>query len=115
MNKRNGGANQRWKVVYVDKAAETETKGLNEEFGFFINRPFYIRSRMPMERVMEVHGAAWTRLNRWRKNVKSQQFYFDEKTKTVRSNHWKNYAIAIYSNGGHPYISATSGVNSRWW
>jgi len=41
-------ANQRWKIVYVDKAEKIRTKGFNKEFGFHINRPFYIRSRMPM-------------------------------------------------------------------
>jgi hypothetical protein len=39
-----GKANQKWTVLYVDKAAKTETKGLNEEFGFYINRPFYLVS-----------------------------------------------------------------------
>ena len=41
-------ANQRWKVIYLDQAKKTRTKGFNKEFGFHINRPFYIRSRMPM-------------------------------------------------------------------
>jgi hypothetical protein len=41
-------ANQRWKIIYLDKAAPIRTKGFNKEFGFHINRPFYIRSRMPM-------------------------------------------------------------------
>jgi hypothetical protein len=45
----NNGTNaQKWTVIYLDKAKATETKGLNEEFGFHINRPFYIRSRLPM-------------------------------------------------------------------
>jgi hypothetical protein len=40
----NRGKHQRWKVLYLDKKDKTETKGLNEEFGFHINRPFYIVS-----------------------------------------------------------------------
>jgi hypothetical protein len=44
INNNNKGANQRWKIIYLDKAAATETKGLNEEFGFHINRPFYLVS-----------------------------------------------------------------------
>jgi hypothetical protein len=71
---------------------------------------------MPMERVMEVHGAGWTRLNRWAKNkARQQQFFFDQRTKTIHNNYWKNYVINIHSNGGHPYIIATSTINSRWW
>jgi hypothetical protein len=40
----NGGRNQRWKVIYKDKMAKAATKGMNKEFGFHINRPFYIVS-----------------------------------------------------------------------
>jgi len=49
--------NQRWKVVYLDKAAKTATKGLNKEFGFHINRPFYLVSQLPFNRVAECIGA----------------------------------------------------------
>jgi hypothetical protein len=52
VNNRNGNknnnANQRWKILYLDQAKPIRTKGFNKEFGFHINRPFYIRSRMPM-------------------------------------------------------------------
>jgi len=54
-------------------------------------------------------------LNRWVKNRNDQLFWFDEKTKTVRSQQWKNYAMERYSNGGHPYMRANSSVKSRWW
>jgi len=47
-NKKGGAENQRWQIIYVDKADKIRTKGFNKEFGFHINRPFYIRSRMPM-------------------------------------------------------------------
>jgi hypothetical protein len=69
-----GGTNmvlKRWRVVYVD-TVKAKTKGLNEEFGFVINRPFYMVSRLPMNRVMESPGANNIQLKRWRKNAKSQ-------------------------------------------
>jgi hypothetical protein len=73
VNSRNGdkrnNANQRWKIIYLDKADKIRTKGFNKEFGFHINRPFYIRSRMPMQRVAECHGANNVWLKRWRKNT----------------------------------------------
>jgi hypothetical protein len=57
-NSREGGAvNQRWKIIYLDSADKIRTKGFNKEFGFHINRPFYLRSRLPMKRVAECHGA----------------------------------------------------------
>ena len=75
INGRNGNsknnANQRWKILYVDKAPKIRTKGFNKEFGLHINRPFYIRSRMPMQRVIECHGANNVWLKRWRNNVRA--------------------------------------------
>jgi hypothetical protein len=76
VNSRNGNknnnANQRWKIIYLDKAEAIRTKGFNKEFGMHINRPFYIRSRMPMQRIAECHGANNVWLKRWRKNVAAQ-------------------------------------------
>lgn len=38
---KHNGANQKWRVVYVDSSSDQE-KGLNKYFGFYINKPFYI-------------------------------------------------------------------------
>jgi hypothetical protein len=54
----NRGTNQQWQVVYLDKADAVATKGENKDFGFHVNRPFYIRSRLPMKRVAEMVGAS---------------------------------------------------------
>jgi hypothetical protein len=112
---RHNGKNQDWKVLYTDKAEAIETKGLNEEFGFKINSPFYFRSRLPMKRVAECHGANNIWLRRWRKNETGQQFFFDEKSKTIRSQKWKNYAMEIQNNGRSKNLRMTSGITSRWW
>jgi hypothetical protein len=53
-------------------------------------------------------------LKRWRNNVRQQQFWFDEVSKTIRNNYWKNYAIEIQSNGNSNNLK-TAGINSRWW
>jgi hypothetical protein len=86
-----------------------------KDFGFHINRPFYFRSRLPMKRVAECHGANNIWLRRWRKNETGQQFFFDSVSKTIRSQKWKNYAMEIQSNGGSANLRMTSGINSRWW
>jgi len=88
---------------------------MSEDFGFYINRPFYLRSRLRMQRVAECHGANNVWLRRWRKNVTAQQYYFDNVTKTIRSQQWKNYAMEIQSNGGSANLHFTSGITSRWW
>jgi hypothetical protein len=111
-NKNN--ANQRWKIVYLDKADKIRTKGFNKEFGFHINRPFYIRSRMPMQRIAECHGGNNVWLKRWRKNVAAQQWYFDEVSKTIKNNYWKSHSLDIQGNGSSTNMRCTT-TNSRWW
>jgi hypothetical protein len=88
VNGNNNGTNQKWQVLYVDKADKVETKGLNEEFGFMINKPFYIVSELPFNRVATMNGGnAWLLQRRWNNGIKlRQQWFFDEKTKTIRNN-----------------------------
>jgi hypothetical protein len=111
---RHGKPNQRWRVQYTDQVTQ-QTKGMNEDFGFVCNKPFYIVSRLPMRRVAESIGANNITIRRWRKNQKMQQWTFNCADKTIRSNHWKNYAMEIQSNGGSSNLRTTSGINSRWW
>jgi len=112
-NKHNG-ANQRWKVLYVDKAKGPQKSGLNKDFGFHVNRPFYIVSELPFNRVAECHGANNVWLKRWRNNVRAQQWYFDGVSKTIKNNNWKSHSLDIQSNGGSTNIRCTT-TNSRWW
>jgi len=65
--KRTNNANQRWKVLYVDKST-TQTKGMDKDFGFEINRPFYIVSRLPTNRVIEYQGGHNLRIRQWQMN-----------------------------------------------
>jgi hypothetical protein len=41
---------------------------MNKDFGFYINRPFYIVSELPFNRVAEMLGGTNLVLKRWRKN-----------------------------------------------
>jgi hypothetical protein len=50
------GVNQKWNVLYVDKAKPVPSSGFNSEFGFHIGRPFYIVSAMPQKLVVEALG-----------------------------------------------------------
>jgi len=108
------GANQRWKVLYTDQA-KVATSGTSKFSGFRINVPFFIVSRLPMKRVAECIGANNMVLKRYVKGRNAQKFYFNEKDKTIRSNHWKNYGLEIQSNGRSSNLRFTSGINSRWW
>jgi hypothetical protein len=50
---------------------------------------------MGIKRVAECHGANNIDLRRWRKGAHGQVFFFEPVSKTIRSNHWKNYAMEI--------------------
>jgi hypothetical protein len=111
----NGSKAQKWQVVYLDKADAVATKGLNKEFGFHINRPFYIVSELPLNKVAEMLGGTNMVLKRWRKNTRQQQFFFDNVSKTIRNNYWKNYCLDIQSNGKSSNLRTVASINSRWW
>jgi hypothetical protein len=70
--KRHNGANQRWKIIYLDEAKPVPKEGFNEDFGFYVNRPFYIVSRMPFKRIVQCHGATHVKLNKYIENRKDQ-------------------------------------------
>ena len=59
-------ANNQWTILYVDQD-KSQTKGVNKEFGFHINRPFYLVSKLPMNRVMEAVNSSALQLRRWKK------------------------------------------------
>jgi hypothetical protein len=86
-----------------------------KDFGFVCDRPFYLRSRLPMKRVAEMHGNSNVWLKRWRKNAKPQQWRFDCKSKMVLNMHWKNYALEIQNNGRHSNLRTRANGTSRWW
>jgi hypothetical protein len=113
-NKHNG-KNQRWNVIYEKDQKKIQDEGLMKDFGMKCNEKFYLRSRLPMQRVAECHGANNIWLRRWRKNTLAQMYFFDCTSKTIRSQQWKNYAMEIQNNGRNPNLRMTSGINSRWW
>jgi len=70
---RHNGSNQKWNVKYTDEHDIDEpTKGYNKDFGFYIGRPFYIVSKLPMKRVVDVVGGRWLRLKTVTVNKLSQ-------------------------------------------
>lgn len=79
---------QSWKIVYTDGVKYTVThygkKGqMSREFGFKYMTYFYIVSRTKEARVLEVVGSRLV-IKKLVKNRKSQQFYFDSVSKTIK-------------------------------
>jgi hypothetical protein len=58
---------------------------MNKNFGLEIERPFFIVSKMWMNRVVECVGAHHLRLKTLRASNKGQQFFLDDKTQTIKS------------------------------
>jgi len=56
VKKKSDNINQKWKIIYLDEEDAEPTEGLNEDFGFYINRPFIMISRLNQQRVIENVG-----------------------------------------------------------
>ena len=95
--------------MYTDKAEKEPTKGVDKDFGFHINRPFYIRSRLPMQRVVECISASNATIKKYVKNRKAQQWIFDGVSKTISNINWKNYSLDKQGNN-----LAVRTTTSRW-
>jgi hypothetical protein len=71
VNGNTGSRQQQWQVIYVDQSKGPQTKGLNKDFGFHVNRPFYLQSKLPFGRMAECIGANNVTMRRWRVNTKA--------------------------------------------
>jgi hypothetical protein len=110
--KKHGGANQRWSIIYEDDWKEAREKGFNKEFGFKINEPFFIVSRLPMKRCAEVVGGRNIVLKTvdYERDKKEQHFVFDEVSKTIKSVRYMDRSL---NTAGNNLDMRTT--NSRWW
>jgi hypothetical protein len=66
---------QRWKIVYTNAMGSEAYKAKGQtdgEFGFKIGEVFYLRSKLPMQRVAECVGASNVTLKKWAKGRKAQ-------------------------------------------
>ena len=108
---RHNGANQRWNVVYLDQSTREATEGLDPDFGFYRNRPFYIISRLCMRRFVEVVDGNLVISSR--KDEQSQQFQFDSETKTLVSVAFPEKSIEIMNEGTASNARIWE-TNARW-
>jgi len=104
-----GKTNQRWNIKYIDEMGNRTTKGFNKERGLYINRPFYIESKLWLQRVISVAGGK-NLVIQSRTDKKHQQWYFDQKTKTIKSVEFKDRSIDARS--GSIYAQPT---DARWY
>jgi hypothetical protein len=98
----------------MDKSRKEVSKGFNREYGFHVNRAFFFRSRLPMQRIAELVGSD-VRLRRYHNSRRRQQTWrFDIISKTLKSMYTTSYSMEIPNQGRNNQLRATT-TNSRWW
>lgn len=113
--KRHNGLNQRWKIFYLDEKKEEPTTGLDVDSGLHRNRAFYIISRLPGKRAIQVnHGNSHLKIMKFKRDEQSQLFYFDHLTRTIKSQQYKGKSIDIQSSGRGRQVQIWR-TNARWW
>jgi len=83
--KKDGRIAQAWDIIYVDEWKGDPKKGeLNEDFGLYVERPFYIVSALPSHRYIDL-------INNKNLVIKTpngrntQVWWFDQKSKTIKT------------------------------
>jgi uncharacterized protein YneR len=112
MYKRHGGLNQQWDVVYADEYPDEPKKGeMNEKFGLYVERPFYIVSQLSSNRYLDL-------INNRNMVIKTpngrntQIWYFHQQSLTIRTK-LNNQSWDIQSSGKTNNMQVWS-TNSGW-
>lgn len=110
---RTNKVNQQWTIVYVDEDKPEPKKGqYNQDFGFYVMRPFYIQSQTAGARFLTLMGS--NVVISAQTGEANQKFYFDQTTKTIKTAAQANRSLDIASNGGSTNLQV--GVTSSvWW
>jgi hypothetical protein len=96
---RNNQIHQQWDVVYADEWKGPPKKGeLNPEYGLYVERDFHIVSRLGRHRYLDLLPNRYFHI-KTRNGRKTQVFWFDQNTLTIKSRHWTSYSWTILSSG----------------
>jgi hypothetical protein len=113
MYSKHGKLNQQWDVIYTDEWKGEPGKGeLNEDFGLYVERPFYIVSQLPAHRYLDL-------INNRNMVIKTpngrstQIWWFDQKSLTIRTK-LNNQSWDIQNSGRTNNLQVWS-TNSGWW
>jgi len=85
MYKRHGKINQQWDIVYADEYPEEPKKGeMNEFFGLYVERPFYIVSKLGEHRYLDLLNNR-NMVIKTQNGRNTQMWWFDQKSYTIRT------------------------------
>lgn len=82
---------------------------MNKDFGFRVGTPFEIKSGLGDGKYVDLVGN--NMVLKTQNGRTSQQWYFNQKTKTIQSWRTRSYSWNILSNGRNPKLSV-AGTNS---
>lgn len=106
------GINQQWDIIYVSDMPPEPKKGeLNTDFGFYVQRPFHIVSQMPDRRYLDIIDGKNIVIKQ-ANSLKSQEWYFDQTTKTVKNADGNN-SFNIQNSGRSSNMQIWK-TNSDW-
>jgi membrane carboxypeptidase/penicillin-binding protein PbpC len=109
---KHGRTNQQWDIIYKDLYPKEPKKGeLNEDFGLYVDRTFFIVSQMKSKRYLDMVGRAFVIKTRNGRNT--QQWYFHQQSLTIRSRS-NNQSWDIRSAGKTNDMQVWS-TSSKWW
>lgn len=112
MWKKHNGDNQKWDILYVkDMKAEPKKCEMNTDFGFKVDCPFHVVSKLPSGRYLDIIGR--NIVIKTPNGRKTQEWYFDQKSKTVKTKS-NNQSFDIQGSGKNKNLQVWS-TNSNWW
>lgn len=104
----------KWEIVYADEMPAEKTKGMGP-YGFEINKPFYVQSAMWLEKTWYLHDNQHIyirdRLDQTNKMYQRNKWFYDLKSKTMRSTDWNKDRWAVDSRGA----LRMHDIDSRWY
>jgi membrane carboxypeptidase/penicillin-binding protein PbpC len=112
---RHGKVNQQFDVVYADQWKGEPTKGqLNKDFGLYVDRTFFVISRMKGGRYLDLINNR-NMVIKTRNGRKTQMWWFDQKSLTIKTR-LNSQSWDIQSNGkSQEFRIWSTQSNSRWW
>jgi hypothetical protein len=98
VNNQANGLHQQWDIIYADQWKGEPVKGeLNEEFGLYVERPFYAVSEMGSHRYLDlINNRNFVLKTPNGRNT--QVWYFHQLTLTIRSK-YNNQSWDIKNSG----------------
>jgi hypothetical protein len=112
VNQRNNKIHQQWDIVYVDEWKGEPTKGqLNERFGLYVERDFYVVSSLPDNRYLDLINNR-NMVIKTQNGRRTQVWYFHQQSLTIRTR-YNNQSWDIKSAGRTNNMQIWS-TNSGW-